>query len=84
MRREPCDPSAELAAAVRAVNAAYLRIPEPYRPEAAIWTFLDCEVDAAFASGDQERALQAIEKWRAHHLRKFLWALLNAPLKEAA
>jgi hypothetical protein len=63
--------NAELAAAVRAVNAAFMRIPEDSRPIAAAWTPLEEEVDAACASGDRERALRAIEAWREHWLWKF-------------
>lgn len=73
--------STELAHAVRAVNAAYLRIPESYRPEVATWTPLECEVDAACAASDRERALRAIEAWRDHHLEQFSHVLLNAPLE---
>lgn len=76
--------STELAHAVRAVNAAYLRIPEPYRPEVAAWTPLEYEVDAACAAGNRERALRAIEEWREHYLSKFSQALLHAPFEEAA
>ena len=76
--------STELAAAVRAVNAAYLRVPERCRPEVASWGPLEYEVDAACAAGDRDRALTAIHAWRDHHLSKLAHALLNAPLEDAA
>jgi hypothetical protein len=76
--------SSELAAAVRAVNAAYLRIPHRYRPAAAPWAALELEVSAASAAGDRDRAMAAIEAWRELHLSRFTSVLLNAPLKEDA
>jgi len=67
--------STELAAAVREVNAAYMRIPEADRPDAAVWLPFEEEVDAACAAGDRERALKAIEAWRDHWRWKFERAL---------
>lgn len=61
----------ELAAAVRAVNAAYNSIPPARRPAAIEWDMLDAELDAACISGDRERAMQAIEAWRTHWLAIF-------------
>lgn len=60
-----------LAAAVREVNAAFMRIPEAARPDVATWTPLEQEVDAACAAGDRERALRAIEAWRGHWVTLF-------------
>jgi hypothetical protein len=58
---------AELAAAVRRVNAAYYRCPEP-RPEVIgqTWSRLEFEIDAAIGSDDPGRALRAIAAWEAH------------------
>jgi hypothetical protein len=69
---------AELAVAIRAVNAAYLRLPESHRPDPAQLDGLDGEVDAAIASGDRERAELAIRAWRDHHLTRFAVVLINA------
>lgn len=69
--------STELSAAVRAVNARWLRIPEPHRPPAAVWLPLEAEIEAACDAGDRQRALRAIEAWREHHLFKFTQSLLN-------
>ena len=74
---------AELAASVRAVNAAYERIPVEYRPEPAEWEAFSQEVDAACALGNREAALDAIEYWRETYLTKFAGVLLHAPLEEA-
>lgn len=71
--------STELAGAVRAVNAAYLAIPEHVRPEVATWSPLEYEVDAACAAGDRARALRAIEAWRDHHLSIFSQVLEESP-----
>ena len=59
---------AELAAAVRRINAAYYRCPEP-RPEVIgqTWSRLETEIDAAVRSDDRDsRALRAIAAWEAH------------------
>jgi hypothetical protein len=62
----------ELAAAVRAVNAAYSRLPEPARKQIEIhFDGLDREVDAAILADDRERALRAIAAWRQHWLHEF-------------
>jgi hypothetical protein len=58
---------AELAAAIRAVNARYNALPESRRPDIH-WEGVDAEVDAAILSGDRERAMRAIEAWKRHHL----------------
>src|SRR5215207_836924 len=62
---------AELAAAVRRVNAAFHAIPEARRPDPASWDEIDRQVDAAFAAGDRGRALTAIHAWRDHRLSQF-------------
>jgi hypothetical protein len=61
----------ELAAAVRAVNAAYNRLPQEGRPDPAAFDPLEQEVDAACLSEDRERALAAIREWRNHWLGLF-------------
>jgi hypothetical protein len=57
----------ELAAAVRAVNAAYARCSEP-KPDVIgqTWSELEREVDGAIKDGDRDRALAAIADWEAH------------------
>ena len=59
--------SAELAAAIRAVNVAYERCPEP-RPDPAGYEDLDRELDTACAGDDRARASAAIRVWRRHWL----------------
>ncbi len=61
---------AELAAAVRAVNAAYNRLPENRRPVIA-YDALDRELDAACVADDRERATAVISEWRDHWLSTF-------------
>jgi surfactin synthase thioesterase subunit len=61
----------ELAAAVRAVNAAYNRVPVDSRPDPASFDPLEAEVDAACLSDDRERAMAAIRAWRSHWLAQF-------------
>jgi hypothetical protein len=61
----------ELAAAVRAVNAAYNHLPVNSRPDPAAFDPLEAEVDAACLSGDQERAFAAIRAWRGYWLNQF-------------
>jgi hypothetical protein len=59
----------ELAAAHRAVNAAYLRLPEDTRTQLDLSTNdLDLELDRALLADDRDRALGAIASWRDHHL----------------
>jgi len=62
--------SAELAAACRAVAAAYERLPEAARPEVG-WDDVDAEVDAACAGGNRDQAHEAIRTWRDRYLRLF-------------
>jgi hypothetical protein len=61
---------AELAAAVRAVNAAYYRLPEDRRPSIA-YDHLDQELEIACTGGDRDRALAAIDRWKRHWLDTF-------------
>ena len=63
--------NAELAGAIRAVNAAYHRLPEDRRPEPPSWDALSREVDAACAAGDRSGALAAIRAWSGHWLSAF-------------
>lgn len=59
---------AELAAALRTVNAAYSRLPEDRRPDVSGRDDLDQAVDEACLSGDRHRALTAIAEWKRHWL----------------
>lgn len=63
--------SAELAAAVRKVNATYSQIPEADRPDIGGWNALDAELDAACAGDDRQRAVAAIKNWADHYLALF-------------
>lgn len=56
--------NAELAAAVRRVNALYQRHPEP-RPNVngLTWPALERKIDRACAGGDRDAALEAIRAW---------------------
>jgi hypothetical protein len=60
--------NAELAAAVRRVNAAYAKLPGSARPDIGDWNDLDAELDAACASDDRDRAITAIRDWASHYL----------------
>jgi len=60
---------AELAAAVRAVNVAFYRLPESARTQ--IDPRIDPaedEVNAAILADDRERAMAAIRAWRGYWL----------------
>ena len=60
---------AELAAAVRAVNAAFARLPRETQEQIEIATDdLDRELDRALLADDRRRAMAAINAWRDHHL----------------
>jgi hypothetical protein len=62
----------EVAAAVRAVNAAYNRLPASEGATIEIaYDGLDREIDAAIHAGDRERAEAAIRAWRQHWLAEF-------------
>jgi len=57
----------ELAAAVRAVNAAYNRLSENARTQIDPRTDpVEIEVDAAVLAGDRDRAMDAIRAWRGY------------------
>lgn len=59
----------ELAAAIRAVNAAFNRLPGDAQDNVDLGhNTLDAELDRALAAEDRARALDAIESWRDHHL----------------
>jgi hypothetical protein len=60
---------------VRAVNVLYLAHPEP-RPSVYgdRWTQLESELDAAFASGDDNAARAAVVRWE-----KFACYALGSP-----
>ena len=59
----------ELAAAVRAVNAEFLRLPDNARNQLDLSTIdLDLELDRALLADDRGRALKAIQSWREHHI----------------
>jgi hypothetical protein len=60
---------AELAAAVRAVNAAFHRLPQESQASLDLsYNDLDLELDRALVTDDRPRALGAIKTWRDHHL----------------
>jgi hypothetical protein len=63
---------AELAAAVRRVNAAYAALP-PSVAESIDIAFdgFEAEVDSAILAGDRARALDAIAAWRGYWLDRF-------------
>ena len=59
----------ELAAAVRAVNAAFARLPREIQDHIEIASDdLDRELDRALLADDRRRAMAAINTWRDHHL----------------
>jgi hypothetical protein len=60
---------AELAAAVRAVNAAFNRLPVSARKQIDPRTDpVEDEIDAAMLADDRDRALAAIRAWRGYWL----------------
>lgn len=60
---------AELAAAIRRVNAAFNRLSdEAQRQIDPTVDACEAEVDAAILAGDRERALAAIRAWRGNWL----------------
>lgn len=62
---------AELAAAIRAGNAAFERLSPQAQDVMVIgYDGLDRELDASINSGDRDRALRAIRAWRGHWLRQ--------------
>lgn len=59
----------ELAAAIRAVNAEYRRLPENARTQLDLSTDdFDRELDRALLADDRPRALRTIETWKGHHI----------------
>jgi len=61
----------ELAAAVRAVNAAFNRLPREAQDALDVTVDgLEGEVDAAILSDDRDRAMRAIRAWRGHWLHR--------------
>jgi len=75
--------NAELAAAVRRVNATYSQIPESCRPDIAgeRWANLERELDRACGAHDHDAAGLAIETWEAETLAVLTRCLANAPLE---
>lgn len=63
---------AELAAAIRAVNAAFARLPQPVQGSVDIaYDGIEEEIDASVLTDDCERALSAIRAWRGYWLDRF-------------
>lgn len=63
---------AELAAAYRAISAAYDRLPVDVQNSIEIgYDALEAEVDAATLAEDRERAMRAISAWKRHWLATF-------------
>ena len=63
---------AELATAIRAVNAAFDHLPKSAQDAIEIgFDGLEAEVDAAIVADDRPRALRAITAWRRHWLATF-------------
>jgi hypothetical protein len=60
---------AELAAAVRKVNAEFHRLPAEAQDRLDVRTDpVEAEVNAAMLAGDRDRAMAAIRCWREHWL----------------
>jgi hypothetical protein len=60
---------AELAAAIRAVNAEFNRLPTDAQDGVDLsYGDLDAELDRALLADDEIRARGAIDSWRDHHL----------------
>lgn len=58
---------AELAAAIRRINASYEQLPEDRRPEVA-WADWDEALNQALLAADRQQARATIRAWRDHHL----------------
>jgi hypothetical protein len=72
MTRRLTGTTADLAAAVRAVNAGFDRLSAEVQAGIAIaYDGLDRELDAAYVAGDRARAKAAIRAWRQHWLAEF-------------
>lgn len=78
--------NAELAAAVRRVNALYAALPARFWPEVdgRAWRRLERRIDHCLAAEDRDGALRAIADWEAHAREQLAPALSSAPLEEAA
>lgn len=80
--------NAELAAAIRRVNALWMQVPPRFQPpvDSAAWRRLERQIDRCLAAGDRDGALEAIERWEEHAKTIIAPALANAPLtdREAA
>ena len=62
----------ELAAAYRAVNAAYARLPRSAQASVVIaYDGLEAEIDASILTDDRNRALAAIRAWKSYWLSRF-------------
>jgi hypothetical protein len=66
----PASIRTELAAAFRAVNAAYHRLPVAQRPDVS-WSALDDVLERALGENDRDKALAVIREWRTHWLSLF-------------
>lgn len=60
----------ELAAAFRAVNASYHRLPADRRPDVS-WGATDDLLELALSSADRDRALEAVAEWKTTWLALF-------------
>jgi hypothetical protein len=58
---------AEMATALRAVNARYNALPEELRPEVR-WEAMDDVLDEALRQPDRAKASAAITEWKNHWL----------------
>jgi hypothetical protein len=71
-REEPPSLRAELAAAVRWVNARRAELPAAVRAEIAVPVEgIAAEVASADAAGDRARGMDAIRAWRAYWAERF-------------
>lgn len=63
--------NADLALAVRRMNAIYARIPTDQAPDinGESWCRLEAEIDRASSVGDYEAAIVAIGRWEEHARR---------------
>lgn len=63
---------AELAAAVRKVNAEYSRLPRSAQDRIEVRADpVEAAVNSSILAGDRERALAAVAAWRSYWLRRF-------------
>jgi hypothetical protein len=62
----------ELAAAIRAVNAGFNRLPATTQDTIDLrYDGLEAEIDRAILADDRPRAERAIRAWRSHWLYEF-------------